>query len=227
MKNFLKLFCCLISIIICIPMIVGCSGMLEDSTDTLQTHEEELYEFIADESLAQYLDEEVYQRVISESLGADLPDIPFFNKNIVCMLNYNGLLIFDNKTGQLKDAIDIQKMDFGTTQGDSAIIVRGNDDFITIFASNHTDGYVYEIASSQLGKMNDDDNMFYTEMKNPEKEHIDLLGLPELDDTAERCVVESIDGIAVCDIPLNDLSKINFRIYSADYKIINEFSISK
>ena len=157
-------------------MIVGCSGMLEDSTDTLQTHEEELYEFIADESLAQYLDEEVYQRVISESLGADLPDIPFFNKNIVCMLNYNGLLIFDNKTGQLKDAIDIQKMDFGTTQGDSAIIVRGNDDFITIFASNHTDGYVYEIASSQLGKMNDDDNMFYTEMKNPEKEHIDLLG---------------------------------------------------
>ena len=208
-------------------MIVGCSGMLEDSTDTLQTHEEELYEFIVDESLAQYLDEEVYQRVISESLGADLPDIPFFNKNIVCMLNYNGLLIFDNKTGQLKDAIDIQKMDFGTTQGDSAIIVRGNDDFITIFASNHTDGYVYEIASSQLGKMNDDDNMFYTEMKNPEKEHIDLLGLPELDDTAERCVVESIDGIAVCDIPLNDLSKIIFRIYSADYKIINEFSISK
>ena len=66
-------------------MIVGCSGMLEDSTDTLQTHEEELYEFIADESLAQYLDEEVYQRVISESLGADLPDIPFFNKNI-CLL---------------------------------------------------------------------------------------------------------------------------------------------
>lgn len=210
-------------------MIAGCSGMLEDSTDTLQSHEEkeELYEFIADESLAQYLNQEVYQRVISESLGADVPDIPFFNKNIVCMLNYNGLLIFDNKTGQLKDAIDIQKMDFGTTQGDSAIIVRGNDDFITIFASNHTDGYVYEIGSSQLGKMNDADNMFYTEMKNPEKEHIDLLGLPELDDTAERCVVESIDGIAVCDIPLNDLSKINFRIYSADYKIINEFSISK
>ena len=210
-------------------MIARCSGMLEDSTDTLQSHEEkeELYEFIADASLAQYLDQEVYQRVISESVGADVPDIPFFNKNIVCMLNYNGLLIFDNKTGQLKDAIDIQKMDFGTTQGDSAIIVRGNDDFITIFASNHTDGYVYEIGSSQLGKMNDDDNMLYTEMKNPEKEHIDLLGLPELDDTAERCVVESIDGIAVCDIPLNDLSKINFRIYSADHKIINEFSISK
>ena len=95
-------------------MIAGCSGMLEDSTDTLQSHEEkeELYEFIADASLAQYLDQEVYQRVISESVGADVPDIPFFNKNIVCMLNYNGLLIFDNKTGQLKDAIDIQKMDF-------------------------------------------------------------------------------------------------------------------
>lgn len=208
-------------------MIAGCSTMLEDSTDTLQNNEEKQFEFIANESLAQYLNQEVYQQVISEPIGADLPRIPFFNEKILCLLNYNGLLIFDNKTGQLKDAIDIQKMNLGSTQGDSAIIVRGNDDFITIFASNHEDGYVYEIDSSQLGKINSHDNIFYTEIKNLDKKHIADLGLPEPNGDSERCIVESIKGIAVCDIPLDDLSKISFRIYNADYKIINEFSISK
>lgn len=226
---FQKLFCFFISSTICVFMITGCSGKTNGSADASEQSggTMEADTFIADEALDEYLNADVYQRVLSEPIGADPPQLAFFNKDVVCILNYNGLLIFDSKTGKMKDAIDIQKMGFGATQGDSAMVVRGNDDFVTITTMDSPKEYVYKIASSQLGELSKTDDITYTEMKIPEQRVIGRLDLAGFGDSSETSILESKDGVVACHIPLDNLSQMKFRIYDADYKTIDEFSTTK
>ena len=171
--------------------------------------------FFEDISLSDYLDKEVYQRMISEPLGADPPKIPFFNKEVICILNYNGLAIFDIQTGQLKNCIDIQKMGFGDTQGTNATLVSGNDEFITITTINDTDteGYIYSIKSDELGRLKNKDVMVYTEVKRLDQVPYDVLNSSKFDNATETVALESKDGILIYYIPINDLAQIQFQIY--------------
>lgn len=189
---------------------MGCSSTSNDISSS-STQDSEI--FVEDISLSDYLDKEVYQRMISEPLGADPPKIPFFNKEVVCILNYNGLAIFDIQTGQLKNCIDILKMGFGNTQGTNAILVRGNDEFITITTTNDTEGYIYSIKSDELGRLKNEDNMIYTEVKRLEQVPSDVLDLSKFDNPAETVALESENGILIYYIPMNDLQQIQFQIY--------------
>lgn len=205
--------CIIISTIILI-LLMGCSSTSNDiSSSSKQTSEF----FVEDISLSDYLDTEVYQRMILEPLGADPPEIPFFNKEVVCILNYNGLAIFDIETGKLQNCIDVQKMGFGDTQGSNAMLVRGNDEFITITTMNDTDtdteGYIYSIKSDKLGKLKNKDDMVYTELKRLEEVPSDVLDLSKFDNPAETVALESKDGILIYYIPTNDLAHIQFQIY--------------
>ena len=201
----------IISIII-LFLLMGCSSTSNDISSS-PTHNSEI--FVEDISLSDYLDKEVYQRMISEPLGADPPKIPFFNEEVVCILNYNGLAIFDIQTGQLQNCIDIQKMGFGDTQGSNAMLVRGNDEFITITTMNDTDteGYIYSIKSDELGRLKNKDDMVYTELKRLDQVPSDVLDLSKFDNPAETVALESKDGILIYYIPTNDLAHIQFQIY--------------
>ena len=206
-----SLLCIIISTII-LNLLMGCSSTSNDISSS-STQDSEI--FVEDISLSDYLDKEVYQRMISEPLGADPPKIPFFNKEVVCILNYNGLAIFDIQTGQLKNCIDIQKIGFGDTQGSNAILVRGNDEFITITTINDTDteGYIYSIKSDELGRLKNEDDMIYTEVKRLEKVPPDVLDLSKFDNPAETLALESENCILIYYIPINDLEHIQFQIY--------------
>lgn len=201
--------CTIISTII-LTLLMGCSSTSNDISSS-STQDSEF--FVEDISLSDYLDKEVYQRMISEPLGADPPKIPFFNKEVVCILNYNGLAIFDIQTGQLKNCIDIQKMGFGDTQGTNAILVRGNDEFITITTTNDTEGYIYSIKSDELGRLKNEDDIIYTEVKRLEKVPSDVLDLSKFDNPAETVALESENCILIYYIPMNDLEHIQFQIY--------------
>ncbi|OUQ55432.1 hypothetical protein B5E58_12275 [Tyzzerella sp. An114] len=204
-----SLLCIIISTII-LNLLMGCSSTSNDISSS-STQDSEI--FVEDISLSDYLDKEVYQRMISEPLGADPPKIPFFNKEVVCILNYNGLAIFDIQTGQLKNCINIQKLGFGDTQGTNAILVRGNDEFITITTTNDTEGYIYSIKSDELGRLKNEDNMIYTEVKRLEQVPSDVLDLSKFDNPAETVALESENGILIYYIPMNDLEQIQFQIY--------------
>lgn len=203
--------CIIISTIILI-LLVGCSSIRNDIS-SLSTQNSEF--LVEDISLSDCLDKEVYKRMISEPLGADPPKIPFFNKEVVCILNYNGLAIFDIQTGQLKNCIDIQKMGFGDTQGSNAILVSGNDEFITITTINDTDteGYIYSIKSDELGRLKNKDVMVYTEVKRLDQVPYDVLNSSKFDNATETVALESKDGILIYYIPINDLAQIQFQIY--------------
>lgn len=215
-RKFHKLISSLIVFSLCAIMIVGCSEVEQVTKG---------YTFISDENLDQYVESGIYEKVISEPIGAAPPELCFFNKDIVCLLNYNGLLIFDNKTGGLKDAIDIQGLGFNQTQGSSAILIRGNDDYVTLTTVDNSEGYIYDIASSKLGKIGNVDNIEYTEIKTPEQKKLnDLNGI---DSSKEMTALESKDGIATCYINYNNLAETKFIIYGTDQKVINEFTMSK
>ena len=203
--------CIIISTIILI-LLVGCSSIRNDIS-SLSTQNSEF--LVEDISLSDCLDKEVYKRMISEPLGADPPKIPFFNKEVVCILNYNGLAIFDIQTGQLKNCIDIQKMGFGDTQGTNATLVSGNDEFITITTINDTDteGYIYSIKSDELGRLKNKDVMVYTEVKRLDQVPYDVLNSSKFDNATETVALESKDGILIYYIPINDLAQIQFQIY--------------
>ena len=198
--------CIIISTIILI-LLVGCSSIRNDISSSSTRNSEFLVENI---SLSHCLDKEVYQRMISEPLCADPPEIPFFNKEVVCILNYNGLAIFDIQTGQLKNCIDIQKMGFGDTQRSNATLVCGNDEFITITTTNDMEGYIYSIKSDKLGKLKNKDAMVYTEVKRLDQVPSDVLNSSKFDNATETVALEFKDSILIYYIPINDLAQIQF-----------------
>lgn len=157
----------------------------------------------------------VYNRVISEPIGADAPQVPFFNREVICVLNYNGLLLFDTQTGALRAGIDVQKIGLGDTQGDSAMIVRGNDACITIAAMNGP-GYVYSLETSALSKLADPEEIEYTDMQIPDAETLASLDLSGFADASQVQALQSKDGILAYVLPLDDLSKMQFQWYPAE-----------
>lgn len=186
----------------------GCAPAGNDSSSAQSSE-------IFAEDIGDCLDKEVYQRMLSEPLGADLPEIPFFNKDVVCVLSYNGLAIFDAQTGALQNCIDVQKMGYGDTQGDAAMFVRGNEEYITITAANDTEVYAYSIASDELGRLKNADAIAYTDVKRLEQVPLDGLDLSKFDTPAETVALESKDGVLVYSIPMGDLSQMQFQIYAA------------
>ena len=157
----------------------------------------------------------VYNRVISEPIGADAPQVPFFNRDVICVLNYNGLLLFDTQTGALRAGIDVQKIGLGDTQGDSAMIVRGNDACITIAAMNGP-GYIYSLETSALSELADPEEIEYTDMQIPDAETLASLDLSGFADASQVQALQSKDGILAYVLPLDDLSKMQFQWYPAE-----------
>lgn len=157
----------------------------------------------------------VYNRVISEPIGADAPQVPFFNRDVICVLNYNGLLLFDTQTGALQAGIDVQKIGLGDTQGDSAMIVRGNDACITIAAMNGP-GYIYSLETSALSKLADPEEIEYTDMQIPDAKTLASLDLSGFADASQVQALQSKDGILAYVLPLDDLSKMQFQWYPAE-----------
>lgn len=213
----------LIILLICMLTMTGCSNISDNAGDA--TGHGSTNAFVADENLSKHLDTDIYNRVISEPIGAIPPEVSFCNKDIVCLLNYNGLLIFDIKSGTLKDAIDIQGLGLNQMQGSSAISIQGNDDFLTITPSNSPEGYIYEIESSRLGKLSAEHTITYTKLKAPEQSVLEQI--EGIDVLTTVSALESEDGIAVCEMDLNNLAQMHFRIYGADHKLINDFSPKK
>lgn len=74
---FHKSFCFFILSTMCAFMMTGCSGTINGSADASEQSggKMEADTFIADEALDEYLNADVYQRVLSEPIGADPPQL--------------------------------------------------------------------------------------------------------------------------------------------------------
>lgn len=137
------------------------------------------------------------------------------HREVICVLNYNGLLLFDTQTGALRAGIDVQKIGLGDTQGDSAMIVRGNDACITIAAMNGP-AYIYSLETSALSKLADPEEIEYTDMQIPDAKTLASLDLSGFSDASQVQALQSKDGILAYVLPLDDLSKMQFQWYPAE-----------
>lgn len=165
----------------------------------------------AAQGLAACLDDGVYERMCTEPQGADPLYVPFFNREVVCVLGYNGLVLFDSQTGSVRAGIDVQRLGFGDTQGDNAMVVRGNDQVVTISTVAGQATYAYDLAANSLTEVQDPDSLTCTSVTALDAETMQTLGLPA--DSPYVSALQSPDGVLVCTIPDGDLTRISFTRY--------------
>ncbi len=114
--------------------------------DTDKEVQNENTKFEKDESLDKFIKTDIQNDVLEAPLGAVAPKLAFANDKYAGVLNYNGLLIYKLDDKKLSSAIDINALGFDQIQGDGAIEITSNDEYLVLNKMGKTDGYVYSLA---------------------------------------------------------------------------------
>ncbi len=107
--------------------------------------------FEKDESLDKFINNDLQNDVLEAPIGAAPPKLAFANDKYAGVLNYNGLLIYNIDDKKLSLAIDINGLGFEQIQGDEAIEITSNDEYLVLNKMGKTDGYVYSVIMTQNG----------------------------------------------------------------------------
>ena len=114
----------------------------ESQNETKEESQNEITKFEKDESLDKFINNDLQSDVLEAPIGADPPKLIFANDKYSGVLNYNGLLIYSLGDKKLSSAIDINGLGFDQIQGDGAIEITSNDEYLVLNKMGKTDGYV-------------------------------------------------------------------------------------
>lgn len=90
------------------------------------------YKFEEDASLSKFINTDIRKDVLESHIGAVPPELCFANDNYAGILNYNGILIYSIKDKKLSSAIDIKGLGFDQIQGDEALVVSSNNEYVIL-----------------------------------------------------------------------------------------------
>ena len=100
--------------------------------DTDKEVQNETTKFEKDEALDKFINNDLQNDVLEAPLGAVAPKLVFANDKYAGVLNYNGLLIYSLGDKKLSSAIDINGLGFDQIQGDGAIEISSNDEYLVL-----------------------------------------------------------------------------------------------
>lgn len=117
--------------------------------------EEASFQFRGDDRLKKYLDKGLLEKVATSPVGACGPYLCLVTPKYVCVHDYNGVLIYNASNGKLKNVIDIVGLGFKVMQGDNALEVVGNKDYLVLHNVLDSYGYVYSFQKDALERLKD------------------------------------------------------------------------
>lgn len=209
-------------VVLTLFVLTGCTNLNKDNLEVVQKE----FEFIADESLSQFIDKHsVYSTILEEPFGATGPVLAYSNEKTAVILNFNGILVYDLKTGDLLQGIDNQGLGANQVQGSTVTEIKGNEDYLFITNNDNSNkGYVYSIHEEKLAFIGDASNLdveksnFKNEDANLAARYVEEYGKPET-------VIAFADKLVAFYYDYNDFSSSKIVIFNETGEKISDFSL--
>lgn len=183
--------------------------------------------FEKDEALDKFIKADIQNEVLEAPIGADTPKLAFVNDKYAGVLNYNGLLIYSLDDKKLSSAIDINGLGFDQIQGDGAIEITSNDEYLVLNKRGKTDGYVYSLDGKYLSKADDVSKISASKAEYIENDGINEIKAKIDEKDKEINAIMTQNGYVVLALDYDNLKDSKLIELDKNYELVNSFNLSE
>lgn len=199
----------------------------EVQNETDKEVQNETTKFEKDESLDKFINNDLQNDVLEAPIGADAPKLAFVNDKYAGVLNYNGLLIYSLGDKKLSAAIDINGLGFDRIQGDGAIEIASNDEYIALNKMGKTEGYVYSLDGKYLSKADDVSKISVSKAEYVENDGINEIKAKIDEKDKEINAIMTQNGYVVLALDYDNLKDSKLIELDKNYELVNSFNLSE
>lgn len=199
----------------------------EVQNETKEEMQNETTKFEKDESLDKFINNDLQSEVLEAPIGADPPKLAFANDKYAGALNYNGLLIYSLDDKKLSSAIDINGLGFDQIQGDGAIEISSNDEYLVLNKMGKTDGYVYSLEGKYLSKADDISKISASKAEYFENDGINEIKAKIDEKDKDIDAIMTQNGYVVLTLDYDNLKDSKLSKLDKNYELVNSFNLSE
>lgn len=199
----------------------------EVKNESKEESQNETTKFEKDESLDKYINNDLQNEVLEAPIGAAPPKLAFANDKYAGVLNYNGLLIYSLDDKKLSTAIDINGLGFEQIQGDEAIDIASNDEYLVLNKRGKTDGYVYSLEGKYLSKADDVSKISASKAEYLENDGIDEIKAKIDEKDKDIDVIMTQNGYVVLALDYDNIKDSKLSVLDKNYELVNSFNLSE
>ena len=199
----------------------------EVQNESKEEMQNETTKFEKDESLGKFINNDLQNEVLEAPIGADPPKLAFANDKYAGVLNYNGLLIYSLDDKKLSSAIDINGLGFDQIQGDGAIEITSNDEYLVLNKMGKTDGYVYSLEGKYLSKADDISKISASKAEYLENDGINEIKAKIDEKDKDIDAIMTQNGYVVLTLDYDNIKDSKLSILDKNYELVNSFNLSE
>lgn len=192
-----------------------------------ENSQDDTTKFEKDEALDKFIKADIQNEVLEAPIGADLPKLAFANDKYAGVLNYNGLLIYSLDDKKLSSAIDINGLGFDQIQGDGAIEITSNDEYLVLNKMGKTDGYVYSLEGKYLSKADDISKISASKAEYLENDGINEIKAKIDEKDKDIDAIMTQNGYVVLTLDYDNLKDSKLSKLDKNYELVNSFNLSE
>lgn len=199
----------------------------EVQNESKEEMQNETTKFEKDEALGKFINNDLQNEVLEAPIGADPPKLIFANDKYAGVLNYNGLLIYNLDDKKLSTAIDINGLGFDQIQGDGAIEITSNDEYLVLNKMGKTDGYVYSLDGKYLSKADDISKISASKAEYLENDGINEIKAKIDEKDKDIDAIMTQNGYVVLTLDYDNLKDSKLSKLDKNYELVNSFNLSE
>lgn len=199
----------------------------EVKNEPKENSQNETNKFEKDEALDKFIKADIQNEVLEAPLGAVAPKLAFANDKYAGVLNYNGLLIYSLGDKKLSSAIDINGLGFDQIQGDGAIEITSNDEYLVLNKMGKTDGYVYSLEGKYLSKADDISKISASKAEYLENDGINEIKAKIDEKDKDIDAIMTQNGYVVLTLDYDNLKDSKLSKLDKNYELVNSFNLSE
>lgn len=192
-----------------------------------ENSQDDTTKFEKDEALDKFIKADIQNEVLEAPIGADPPKLAFANDKYAGVLNYNGLLIYSLDDKKLSSAIDINGLGFDQIQGDGAIEITSNDEYLVLNKMGKTDGYVYSLEGKYLSKADDISKISASKAEYLENDGINEIKAKIDEKDKDIDAIMTQNGYVVLTLDYDNLKDSKLSKLDKNYELVNSFNLSE
>lgn len=216
-----KLVFILLVFVIAIVYITACTNKPEKEI------ENDSYKFEQDSSLSKFINPNIQKDVLESDIGVFAPKLAFANDNYAGILNYNELLIYNVNDKKLSSAIDNKGLGFDQIQGDKAIDISSNNEYLILSKFGEKEGYIYSFEDKYLSKIDDISKIESKRAEYPNFDEINTVKLKIGEKDKEIDVIKTENRYVILILDYNNLKNSDFLEVDKNYDIVSKFKLYK
>ena len=199
----------------------------EVQNESKEESQNETTKFEKDEALDKFINNDLQNDVLEAPIGAIAPELAFANDKYAGVLNYNGLLIYSLGDKKLSSVIDINGLGFDQIQGDGAIEITSNGEYVVLNKMGKTDGYVYSLKDKYLSKADDISKISASKAEYLENDGINEIKAKIDEKDKDIDAIMTQNGYVVLTLDYENLKDSKLSVLDKNYELVNSFNLSE